>query len=999
MATIASIARRDVLVAPADLTVAAAARRMAERRCGSIVVVADGCPIGIWTERDACALTLDAPGSLTRPLSAVMSAPVHTVPEDGSLADAALALDELGVRRMVVVDGGGRAVGLLSQTDIVRFQEAQAFFVVRPVRDVVQGAPLRVAADTPVAEAVARMRDHHAEAILVGEDDDLGILTERDVVRLIATGRTDRTAGALASRPVISVPSTRSVLAARDLMTSRDVRHLVVVADNGEIQGVLGLGQIMRAIEHSFVAEMKAELDLSERRYTALFEQNRAVQLLIDPETGVIVDANPAACRFYGHDRSRLRGMRIQEINILPPEDVRLEMQRAALEQRDHFLFRHRLADGDIRDVEVRSGPIELGGRMLLYSIIHDVTDRRQAETALRREHDLMESIFLASPHAIVVAGADGVVHTVNARAREILEPAALVADRVETLAWRITAVDGGPFAVADLPFRRVLATGAPVFDVRHALLWPDGRRRVLAVNGAPLFDDQGMVADVVLTVQDITASVEGETARAELVAILEATPDFVSMSDVQGELLYLSAGARRMTGVAPSAPGAGGRDIPPGLCQGFAHPDWARRRLDEVAVPTARAEGLWRGESAVIGADGREIPVSQVVLAHRDPDGRVRRLSTILRDISERKHLEDLLRERLHFQEHLLQSLPMAVFVKDLEGVYTECNDTFAAFAGRGREDILGRTIHDFAAPEIAGAEAADDHRCWAEGSRTYETRVRHLGDDRLRHVMVSKTVYCRPDGSPAGLIGALIDLSDRVEAEQRLADSNRELEQFAYAISHDLQEPLRMISSYLALLERRHGDRLGDEGREFMDFAVDGARRLHRMIQDLLDYSRVTTRGGEPAPVAADQALDRALDNLALVIEETGAEIVRKPLPRVRADIGQLARLFQNLVANALHHRHPERTPRVEIGATWDGRRGRWRFTVADNGPGIPAGAEERIFEVFRRLDNNSAGTGVGLAVSKRIVERHGGTIRVDSVEGTGSTFAFTLADADPA
>lgn len=215
-------------------------------------------------------------------------------------------------------------------------------------------------------------------------------------------------------------------------------------------------------------------------------------------------------------------------------------------------------------------------------------------------------------------------------------------------------------------------------------------------------------------------------------------------------------------------------------------------------------------------------------------------------------------------------------------------------------------------------------------------------------------------------------------------------------------------MITSYLGLVERRYREKLDDDGREFIDFAVDGARRMRALIQSLLEYSRVDRGAGELEEVDAGAVLEQVIEDLALEIEEAGATVSADPLPRLQADPALLRQLIQNLLSNALKFRHPDRPPQVQVSARRVGDAGDpahtdipgWRLEVRDNGIGIEQRYHDRIFVIFQRLHQRDQydGTGIGLAICKRIVERRGGTIALESTPGDGTTFRFTVPDAPP-
>ena len=248
-----------------------------------------------------------------------------------------------------------------------------------------------------------------------------------------------------------------------------------------------------------------------------------------------------------------------------------------------------------------------------------------------------------------------------------------------------------------------------------------------------------------------------------------------------------------------------------------------------------------------------------------------------------------------------------------------------------------------------------------------------------------------------------AALDVSRATEAQLdeqavELRRSNAELEQFAYVASHDLQEPLRKVASFCQLLEKRYGDQLDERGIEYIGYAVDGAKRMQVLINDLLSFSRVG-RVGTKAEVELDGTLDTAVANLASAIEETGAEIVRpERLPHVIGDPTLLTMLWQNLIGNAIKFRHKERAPRIEIDCEPGADDAGWLLTVSDNGIGIAEEFTEKVFVIFQRLHGREVypGTGVGLALVKKIVEYHDGTVRIDTTYTDGTRFEFTLPAA---
>jgi PAS domain S-box-containing protein len=340
------------------------------------------------------------------------------------------------------------------------------------------------------------------------------------------------------------------------------------------------------------------------------------------------------------------------------------------------------------------------------------------------------------------------------------------------------------------------------------------------------------------------------------------------------------------------------------------------------------------------------------------------------------------------------------AILSKDLNGIIRSWNRGAERIFGYTAEEIVGRHISTLAVPDRQD-EFPDILDRIRRGERVdhYETR-RKAKDGRI--VQVSLTVSPMRDatGTIAGASKVARDITERGvqehalrEANMALTQSNADLQQFAYSASHDLQEPLRMVATYSEMLKRRFGGTLGQTGDEYIGYIIQGALRMEQLLKDLRAYAQASIGSQEPAETAdTDKILDNTLASLDGAIKECRACITRTPLPRVRVHDFQLEQLFQNLLTNSIRYRSGE-TPRIHIAATQQGQA--WQFSVQDNGIGIAPQYREQVFGIFKRLHSSAEypGTGMGLAICQRIVERCGGRIWVESELGRGSTFFFTI------
>jgi PAS domain S-box-containing protein len=478
---------------------------------------------------------------------------------------------------------------------------------------------------------------------------------------------------------------------------------------------------------------------------------------------------------------------------------------------------------------------------------------------------------------------------------------------------------------------------------------------------------------------------------------LLEAAPDAMVVVNQAGEIVLLNVRAEKEFGYSRDE--LVGQKVKNLIPEGFAE-----RLISDGTRTAAEALAQQIGTGIeLIGRrkDGTQFPIELMLSPLESAEGIL--VTAAIRDISVRKDAEKHLARMEGRYRGLLEAAPDAMVVVNPGGEIVLLNVQAEKQFGYSRDELVGQKVKNiipegFAERLVADAlRSAEDALAQQIGTGIELTARRKNGSNFPIELMLS------PLESAEGILvtAAIRDITTRKKAEANLLNkveelnrSNEELGQFAYIASHDLQEPLRMVASYTQLLSRRYKGKLDADADEFIAFAVDGASRMQRLIQDLLAYSRVGTKGKDLLDTSGEEALQQALINLRGAIEEKGALVTHDPLPTVLADEVQLVQLFQNLVGNAIKYQRPG-IPKVHISAARNGGN-KWTFSVKDNGLGIDPQYFEKIFGMFQRLHKREefAGTGIGLAICKKIVERHNSSISVESQPGQGSTFRFALA-----
>jgi PAS domain S-box-containing protein len=531
----------------------------------------------------------------------------------------------------------------------------------------------------------------------------------------------------------------------------------------------------------------------------------------------------------------------------------------------------------------------------------------------------------------------------------------------------------------------RAYSTG--IFNMECRIMVNDSIRWI-AAQGKVFRDEHGQPIRMMGTIEDITEHKEEQLAKEHYAAIIASSDDAIYSMDLDGIITSWNDAAARIYGYS--------RDEIIGKPNALLIP---KSHLDEegTVIQMLMAGGRTEHyETIRLTKPGNLISVSLTASAINDKSGKIVGISKIARDITEQKLAKDAVRS----QAELLNLSHDTIMVRDLDGTIRYWNHGAEEMYGFTQQEVIGQISHNLL-KTVFPKSLADLEQEILENGRWEGELTRYTKDGR--NVVVSSRHSLKRDeqGMPIAVLEINNDISERKKAEQKqlalaeeLKRSNTELQQFASVASHDLQEPLRGVTSCLEIIEDTCKDKLDDEDKELFRHAVDGASRMHTLIDDLLSLSRVTTKGRLSRPVDLSTVVERVLENLKFSIKECGATITRDTLPVIGADSTQLNQLFQNLISNAIKFRG-SKLPQIHIKA--ERQDGNWLFAVCDNGIGFEQAYMDKIFLPFQRLHNRGKypGNGIGLAICKKIVERHGGNIWAESEPGVGTTFYFTMRD----
>src|ERR1700723_1747501 len=749
--------------------------------------------------------------------------------------------------------------------------------------------------------------------------------------------------------------------------------------------------------------EAEKHLARMEGRYRGLLEAAPDAMVVVNQQ-GEIVLLNVQAEKQFGYSRDALIGQKVK--NIIPEgfaerliADEKRSVEDALAQQIGTGIELTGLRkNGSEFPIEIMLSPLESAEGILVTAAIRDISVRKEAEKHLARMEGRYRGLLEAAPDAMVVVNQQGEIVLLNVQAEKQFGYSrdALIGQKVKNIipegfAERLIADEKR--SVEDALAQQI-GTGIELTGLRK-----NGSEFPIEIMLSPLESAEGIV--VTAAIRDISVRKEAEKHLARMEGryrgLLEAAPDAMVVVNQGGEIVLLNVQAEKQFGYRRDE--LLGQKVKNIIPRGFAE----RLIADEKrSVEDALAQQIGTGiELIALRKNGTEFPIEIMLSPLDSAEGIL--VTAAIRDISVRKEAEKHLARMEGRYRGLLEAAPDAMVVVNQKGDIVLLNVQAEKQFGYHRDKLVGQRMKNiipagFAERLIADAlRSTEDALAQQIGTGIEITGRRKDGTEFPIEIMLS------PLESAEGVLvtAAIRDITTRKVAEahllykvEELNRSNEELGQFAYIASHDLQEPLRMVASYTQLLARRYKGRLDSDADEFITFAVDGANRMQGLIQDLLAYSRVGTKGKELRETSSEEALQRAILNLRGAIADSGAMVTHDLLPPVLADETQLVQLFQNLIGNAIKYQNSG-VPRIHISAIKNGG-GKWTFSVRDNGLGIDPQYFERIFVMFQRLHKREefAGTGIGLAICKKIVERHGGEISVQSQPGKGSTFSFALA-----
>lgn len=698
-----------------------------------------------------------------------------------------------------------------------------------------------------------------------------------------------------------------------------------------------------------------------------------------------IMAVNRKACEMLGYTEDELLILLPSEIDdtnhrmYLPERMAKLKKHKSI-----SFETFHQKKDGTSIPVEVTAQSITWNDELAVMSICRDNTKKRNYDNVLLDAALGWQQTFDAIKDAVFLMSPDHRILRCNKASYKVFnnfKPGEILGKRC----WEI--VHGTSEKSPSCSIRVMEKTKKR----KTSILKSDGRW--LEITADPVLDKGNNITGVIHIVSDITERKLADEALRRKNQVFDVSIAANSIADLDGLITEANDAFLQVWGY-PHKEEVIGKPIPHFLND----PD--------MAVPILKAlndNGRWEGSYTAKRKDGATFIAHGMATVLRDEDGKVTGYQSAVMDITEQKRMEDALRESQKHYRNLVEGTSDLVTRVNADARFLFVNHAAREIYGITPEACIGRLAFDFVHPEDREMTMAAFQNWLRDGRETFTLENRMINASGRTHYL-SWLIRAEYDekGNVKGFLSAARDITKHKLADEKLKRlmedlkrANTDLERFVSVVNHDLLAPLRSILSFLIMIEEKYKKMLDEEACGYIGLAVSGARRMENLLAGLLEYSRVHTYGKELKPIKAHEALDDAIGNLRGIVGEANAEITADPLGDVNADRMQLAQLFQNLLSNAIKFRNGHR---VQIHISCKKEAERLLFSVQDDGIGIKPEHHERIFSIFRKVnpDDECVGHGIGLAICKNIVERHGGRIWVESEPGKGATFFFTLPNA---
>ncbi|HEY9650172.1 MAG TPA: PAS domain S-box protein, partial [Coleofasciculaceae cyanobacterium] len=713
---------------------------------------------------------------------------------------------------------------------------------------------------------------------------------------------------------------------------------------------------------------------------------------LVDDDILHISD-NPAALNFFGVKPGAIHNRRASEMGV-SQEHLQMWLERYREAQRTRlpvrFEYTHNSTQGQKWfSATVSSIVLSSSRRPRFAYVVEDISDRKRVEESLWESKEQLQAILDNSPTIIYLCDPYNRLLLVNRQFENLFN-----ITREQIIGKCICEI--WPQEVADTFMannKTVIEQGTPL-TIEEVAPHDDGLHTYITIK-FPLYDTRGILYAICSISTDITERKQVEEERAKLIAILEATPDFISSSSVDGQVFYFNKSARNILGVKQRE-GLTNFEIPNG------HPDWANRLLENEGIPAAIRDGTWVGETALLSHDGREIPLSQLIIAHKAPDGSVKMLSTIARDITQQKQIEASLLEAERRWRSLLENVRLVVVGLDNQGNVEYVNPYFLELVGYTQAEVLGKDWFETFLPHHHKHQKQNNFLELIEQKfYTHDQSIILTKTGEERAIAWNNTLLRDSQSQVIGTLSIGEDITER-QVIERMKD------EFISVVSHELRTPLTSIHGALNLLSSGLVSSQTQKGQRVIDIAAESAERLVRLVNDILELERLESGKISLSKQTCDAAelIQQAIDMMQVMAHRTGITLSVAPCRiKFNADPDRIIQVLTNLLGNAIkfsasgstvwltaqletgklgHPNRPNSTPKVV-------------FAVKDRGRGIPADKLETIFERFHQVDASDSrkkgGTGLGLAICRSIVQQHGGRIWVESTLGEGSCFYFTL------